>query len=58
MLQELLAMVPRPVIAVLLLFPVTSELDQANDAGRGGWSVLKYDFFLTVIITEAYVRRC
>jgi hypothetical protein len=31
-LQELLQMVPQPVLALLLLFPLTREAEQAKDA--------------------------
>ena len=35
-LQELLAMVPQPVVAVLLLFPVTKDSEAAKDKGVRG----------------------
>jgi len=33
MAQELLAMVPQPVLALLLLFPITKESEAAKEAG-------------------------
>jgi hypothetical protein len=33
--MQLLAMVPQPVLAVLLLYPITKESDEANK--KGGW---------------------
>ena len=38
LLKELLAMVPQPVLAVLLLFPITPESDAAAKAGASGES--------------------
>lgn len=34
LLQELLAMVPQPVLGMLLLFPITKESEAAKDAGE------------------------
>ncbi len=34
MLQELLAMLPQPVIALLLLFPITDQSEAASKAGE------------------------
>lgn len=31
--MQLLAMVPQPVLAVLLLYPITKESDEANKKG-------------------------
>lgn len=33
--QDLLAMLPQPVIALLLLFPITDESEAASKAGKG-----------------------
>jgi hypothetical protein len=32
---QLLAMVPQPVLAVLLLYPITKESEEANKKGEG-----------------------
>ena len=38
LLQQLLAMVPQPVVAVMLLYPITKESEEANKKGASHWS--------------------
>ena len=57
--QELLQMVPQPVVAVLFLFPVTKESEAAKDTGTFYVAVPALSKYVSYIhISKAHLSSC
>lgn len=55
--QELLQMVPQPVVAVMFLFPVTKESEAAKDTGTIPFLLQQLQYMLSVQVIMLDLQR-